>query len=103
MAVRIDHVTLAIDTVATLTFTGSGNKVKVEILSAASAVDPVYFNIGTTAAPPADPTLLGDDQESVASLNGACRIAYGSSSSMSTVVKLIAHVAHIVRVELLGD
>lgn len=103
MAVRVAHVTLVIDTVSTVTLTGSGNKVKVTVLSAASAVDPVYFLVGTSTVPPANPTLAGNDQDSVSALNNAFKIVRGISSTADLQVKLIAHVAHIVCVELLGE
>jgi hypothetical protein len=102
MAVRIDHVTLAVGVVSTLTFTGPGNKVKVEIIDA-TASGSVYFTIGTTATPPADPVSGADDIESVANVAGGSRIAAAAGSTTSTVVKLISAGTPGVRVELLGD
>lgn len=102
MAVRIDHVTLAAGVVSTLTFTGPGNKVKVEVIDA-TALGSVYFTVGTTAATPADPVSGADDIESVANIAGAARVAAGSGNTMTTVVKLISAGTPGVRVELLGD
>lgn len=102
MAVRIDHVTLVIDTISTLTFTGPGSRVQVTVLSAASAVDPIYFTVGSNAVPPANPVVGADDIESVPSLTGAWRMASAAGNGMDTQVKLLAHVAHIIRVELIN-
>lgn len=102
MAVRIDHVTLVIDTISTLTFTGPGNKVKVVVLSAASAVDPIYFTVGTATVPPANPVVGADDIYSVPSLADAQTVVSGLGSSMEIQVKLLAHVAHQLRVELIS-
>jgi len=100
MAVSIDHVTLTAATVATVDLTGPGNKVSVCILDGPG---PVYFNVSTTGAPAADPTVGGDDNHSVPNAIGAFKIVRGTGSGNTTRVKAIAAGTPTLCVELLGD
>lgn len=100
MAVRVRTQALVAATVATIDLTGPGNKVAVTIIDNAA---PVYFNVSTVANPAANPTVAGDDLDSVPNAIGATRIVRGTSSGADTRVKLISAGTPTVTVELLGD
>lgn len=100
MAVRVDTVTLTASTVETVDLTGNGNKVMVTIIDAAA---PVYFNVSTTGSPAANPTIAGDEQDSLPNAVGAFRIVRGTASGATTRVKLISAGTPTVTVELVGD
>jgi hypothetical protein len=100
MAVRVENATLVAATVLTVDLSGAGNKVAVTILDVPS---PIYFNVSTTTSPAADPTVGGDDLDTVAAAVGSSRIVRGTASGVTTRVKLISAGAPVVTVELLGD
>jgi hypothetical protein len=100
MAVRVENITLAAATVATVDLTGPGNKVAVTILDVPS---PIYFNVSTTGSPAADPTVGGDDFDTVPGAVGATRIVRGTGSGNTTRVKLISSGVPVITVELVGE
>lgn len=101
VAVRVDHLTLVAATVATTTFTGPGNKVRVTNLTGGS--EPIYFTVGTATSVPATPVVAADDVESVAAAAGASKVIHGLGSVTDTQVKLISAGTPTVTVELIGE
>lgn len=100
MAVRVDHVTLTANVVSTVDLTGSGSAVAVTIIDNAS---PVYFSVGTASGvpgTPADPTVGGDDFDSVPNSVGAYRMVGTTTSGSNVRVKCISAGTPVICVEL---
>jgi len=83
------HVTLAAATVATVTLDGVWPWVRVKNLIA-SAAQPVYFTVGSTLNPPADPTVAGNGTFACGADISDEEMANVPEQSAPTVVKLIS-------------
>lgn len=86
-AARSVHKTLAAAAADIVTLTA--NEQTVEIVNSGST-DPLYVNVGTTAAAPADPTVAGDDTLLVPAAGVRSISVSGATTGVDLVVKLIA-------------
>ena len=86
-AARSVHKTLGAATVDVVTLTA--NEQTVEIVNRGST-DPLYVNVGTTAAAPADPVVAGDDTLLVPAAGVRIVSVGGATTGVDLVVKLIA-------------